>query len=95
MNKCGTHYWQQKYRGHMWPVGEGKSESMNTFSTTKTCAYCRRTKDWKAFVIGADGRVDQCRDCYRDRLLTEENHRKSKHTMTDVLDFIDQQTQQE
>lgn len=86
---CQSHHNQQRHEVSLRPIGKTTKKHLG-FSDTMTCVSCGETKHWKSFVLMAENKYDECRDCYRLRLFTKEEV-VPVNTMQDALDFIDEQ----
>jgi hypothetical protein len=86
---CGGHYAQHKV-GKPLSTLERRTDVAG-FSETKKCDYCRKTKNWKLFVIGADSKKSECRECYRKRILPPKQETEKK---LDVKRFLEEFTTQ-
>jgi hypothetical protein len=82
-----SHDWQQRNYGEQWPIGERRREPVPTgFSETKKCDFCKKTKNWKLFVIGADSKKSECRECYRKRILPPKEDKKKTVDIASLLE---------
>ena len=89
---CNTHAAQKQAGKNLTPIGStwGGKTKRKGFAETRVCPICHEEKNWKAFVLGADN-IEDCRECYRKRLLSQEETKAQTFDVDEVLGWIDKQ----
>lgn len=86
---CSGHNWQHKQGYELWPIGENHREEREPvkkgYSETMTCAYCKKTKNWALFIMGADTKKSQCKDCYHDLVISPPKEEKKQPVTSEQL----------